>query len=119
MQGPGVPELSQGSLCTPRVLLRRAAKRQRPVCDPSSDENSDWAPGEAAPHAGVRARRGPPAQRAHSVPDAVLRNRVTQRQYLQRKKVVLYPEKQGLACLRAPQSVCRASARLQGAPECS
>ena len=61
------------------------------MCDLSSDEGSDWAPGVAAPQAGARVRRGLPAQRAEPVPDAVLRNRVTQRQYLQRKKVISYP----------------------------
>ena len=88
VQGSGMPQMSEGSLCAPRVLPRRAAKRKSFVRDLSLDEGSDWAPGEAAPNAGGRARRGPPAQRAERVPDAVLRNRVTQRQYLQRKKVI-------------------------------
>ena len=61
--------------------------------DPNSDENSDWAPEVAAPQAGGRTRRAPPAQRAERVSDSVLRNRVTQRQYLQRKKVISYPRK--------------------------
>ena len=74
--------------------------------DPNSDENSDWAPEVAAPQAGGRTRRAPPAQRAERVSDSVLRNRVTQRQYLQRKKVISYPGKGGLAWFKAAQSVC-------------
>ena len=76
---------------------------------PNSDENSDWAPEVAAPQAGGRTRRAPPAQRAERVSDSVLRNRVTQRQYLQRKKVISTPRKNdGPACLKATQSVCSA-----------
>ena len=77
--------------------------------DPSLDEGSDWAPGVAAPQAGVRARGGPPAQRAKQVPDAVLRNRVTQRQYLQRKKVLPYPTNRARLASERP----RVSAVLQ------
>ena len=85
-----MPEMPEGSLCTlPRALPRRAAKRRRVVCESTSDEGSDWAPGAAAPRAGRRAcGRAAPVQEADPVPDTVRRNRVTQRHYLQRKKVV-------------------------------
>ena len=84
-----MPETPQGSRRTlpVRALPRRAAKRRRAMCESGSDEGSDWAPEAAAPRAGGRAGRALPAPHAEAVPDAVLRNRVTQREYLQRKKV--------------------------------
>ena len=58
-----MPGMSEGSLCTPRLLPRRAAKRRRPVCDLSSDEGSDWAPGVCSAPSG-RARQARAASSA-------------------------------------------------------
>lgn len=83
-----MPEVPRQTTLSPR-LPRRAAKRRRlqdAGVDASEDNETDWEPGEVPWRAG-RARGRPPLQDAGPVAEAVLRNRITQRHYLQRKKV--------------------------------
>ena len=88
VQGLGMPEVPRQTMLSPR-LPRRAAKRRRlqdARVDASEDNDTDWEP-EQVPRRATRARGRSPVQDVGPVAEAVLRNRITQRHYLQRKKV--------------------------------
>lgn len=83
-----MPEVPRQTMLSPR-LPRRAAKRRRghdAHVDASEDDDTDWEP-KQVPWRATRARGRLPVQDVGPVAEAVLRNRITQRHYLQRKKV--------------------------------
>lgn len=73
----------------PRRAAKRAkrAKQAQGTAMVESGDNSQWERDQAL-HRPSRTRCRAPKEAEVSVPEAVLRNRVTQRQYLQRKKVL-------------------------------
>ena len=81
---PMVPKQAAGPTRPARHAARRANARVALVED--SSEDSDWERG-SAPQRSRCARRRSPKEETEPVPEAVARNRITQRQYLQRKKV--------------------------------
>ena len=81
---PMVPEQATASARPSRHAARRASARVALMGD--SDDDSAWEPVQAAhrrPNAWLRV----PKEETMPVTESVLRNRITQRHYLQRKKV--------------------------------
>ena len=83
-----MPEMFEQA--TVSLKPRRAAKRAKQAQGTAMVESggdSQWERDQAL-HRPSRTRCRAPKEAEVSVPEAVLRNRVTQRQYLQRKKVL-------------------------------
>ena len=83
---PTVPEQAMPSAKPSRCTARQASARIA-LMDYASDDSA-WDPKEAAQRR-YCARQWLPEDETEPITESILRNRITQRQYLQRKKVLL------------------------------
>ena len=111
---PLVPEQATSSARPSRRAAKRAIARVGALMEDASDDEAGQSERTRCPRAGRRVTKAD----VEPVPEAVLRNRVTQRQYLDRKKVLLVEILAFASCrnlhIRTYRYCCFLNAGLQG-----